>query len=316
MKDALLQVPQVESIGASNGILGGQNWTTGMVAKGSINSAIVNFTLVDYDYLPVMGLQLKSGRNFSRQFPSDTLNRVILNETTVRDLGITGDPIGSLITDDPNAKEVNWYTIVGVVKDFHFANLRNEIKPYMFILRERGIDNLAVKINTSDVTGTLNGLKKAWASVSPERPFEYFFLDDTFELLYKTEENFKLVFLVLAAMAIYIACSGLFAIAAFFIKRRTKEIGIRKVMGASAHQITWLVSAEFLLIVALANIIAWPLAWYFMNNWLNGFAYRISLSWGSFATAGAIALLIAAVTVSFQSIKSALANPVDSLRNE
>jgi putative ABC transport system permease protein len=316
LKNAMLQVQQVESVGASNGVLGGQNWTTGMVAKGSTNAAMVNFTMVDYDYVPVMGLQIKSGRNFSRAFPSDTLDRVILNETTVLDLGLTGDPVGTLITDDPNAKEVKWYTIVGVVKDFHFANLRNEIKPYMFVLQERSIDNLAVKINTSDVTGTLTGLKKAWASVVPDRPFEYFFLDDTFESLYKAEENFKLVFSVLAGMAIYIACSGLFAIAAFFIKRRTKEIGIRKVMGASVQQITWLVSAEFLFIVVLANLIAWPLAWYFMDGWLNGFAYRINMSWTNFGIAGLIGLLIAGLTISFQSIKSALANPVDSLRNE
>jgi putative ABC transport system permease protein len=186
----------------------------------------------------------------------------------------------------------------------------------MFLLDEKGVDNFAVKISSSDFPGTINALKSAWKSIEPNRPFEYFFLDETFNKLYKADENFKLVFSALTMGAIYIACSGLFAIAAFFIKRRTKEIGIRKVMGASVAQITWLVSAEFLSIVLIANLIAWPLAWFGMDSWLNGFAYRITMGAGSFLVAGALAVLMAAITISVQSIKSAFANPADSLRNE
>ena len=316
LRERLAEVPQVENVGGSNGILGGQNGATGAVAKGSTEGALLNFSMVDHDYLHVMNLQFKYGRNFSTDFPSDTLDRVILNEAALRDLGIKGDPIGTLITDDPGAEKVRYFTIIGVVKDFHFANLRNEIKPYMFLLNAKGVDNFAVKISSSDFPGTINALKKAWSSIEPNRPFEYFFLDETFQKLYKADENFKLVFSVLTMGAIYIACSGLFAIAAFFIKRRTKEIGIRKVMGASVAQITWLVSSEFLSIVLLANLIAWPLAWLGMDTWLNGFAYRISISPGSFLIAGALAVLMAAMTISFQSIRSAFANPVDSLRSE
>jgi putative ABC transport system permease protein len=316
LREALSQVPQVENVGGSNGILGGQNSATGAVAKGSTERALINFSMVDHDYLSVMNLQFKYGRNFSREFPSDTLDRVVLNEAALRELGIKGDPIGTLITDDPNAERVRYYTIIGVVKDFHFANLRNEIKPYMFLLNERGVNNFAVKISSSDFSGTLDALKKVWNSIEPNRPFQYFFLDETFDKLYKGDENFKTVISALTIVAIYIACSGLFAIAAFFIKRRTKEIGIRKVMGASVAQITWLVSAEFLFIVLLANFIAWPLAWYGMDSWLNGFAYRIPIGAGSFLIAAGLAALMAAITISFQSIKSAFANPVDSLRNE
>jgi putative ABC transport system permease protein len=263
-----------------------------------------------------MNMQIKHGRNFSREFPSDTLDRVVLNETALRELGIEGNPIGTLITDDPNVENVRYFTIIGVVKDFHFANLRSEIKPYMFLLNEKGVDNIAVKISSSDLPETIEALKKAWNSIEPNRPFQYFFLDETFDKLYKADKNFKAVISALTMVAIYIACSGLFAIAAFFIKRRTKEIGIRKVMGASVAQITWLVSAEFVLIVLLANLIAWPLAWFGMDNWLNGFAYRIPMGAGSFLIAGAFGALMAAMTISFQSIKSAFANPVDSLRNE
>jgi putative ABC transport system permease protein len=316
LRDALAKVPQVENVGGSNGILGGQNSATGAVAKGSTERALINFSMVDHDYLRVMNLQFKHGRNFSREFPSDTLDRVVLNEAALRDLGINGDPIGTLITDDPNAEKIRYYTIIGVVKDFHFANLRNEIKPYMFLLNERGVDNFAVKISSSDLPGTIDALQQVWNSIEPNRPFQYSFLDETFDKLYKGDENFKTVISTLTIVAIYIACSGLFAIAAFFIKRRTKEIGIRKVMGASVAQITWLVSAEFLFIVLLANFIAWPLAWYGMDSWLNGFAYRIPIGVGSFLIAAALALLMAAITISIQSIKSAFANPVDSLRSE
>jgi putative ABC transport system permease protein len=316
LHDALMRVPQVENVGGSNGILGGQNSATGAVAKGSKERAIINFSVVDHDYLSVMNMQFKHGRNFSREFPSDTLDRVILNETALRELGIEGNPIGKLITDDPNVENVRYFTIIGVVKDFHFANLRNEIKPYMFLLNEKGVDNLAVKISSSDLSGTIEALKKVWNSIEPNRPFQYFFMDETFDKLYKADENFRAVISALTMVAIYIACSGLFAIAAFFIKRRTKEIGIRKVMGASVAQITWLVSAEFLFIVLLANLIAWPLAWFGMDNWLNGFAYRIPMGAGSFLIAGAFAALMAAMTISFQSIKSTFANPVDSLRSE
>jgi putative ABC transport system permease protein len=316
LREAVAQIPQVEKVGGSNGILGGQNGATGAVAKGSTEGALLNFSMVDHDYLNVMNFQFKHGRNFSREFPSDTLDRVILNEAALRDLGIKGDPIGTLITDDPKAEKVRFFTIIGVVKDFHFTNLRNEIKPYMFLLNPKGVDKFAVKISTSDFPGTITALKKAWSAIEPNRPFQYFFLDETFEKLYKADENFKLVFSALTLGAIYIACSGLFAIAAFFIRRRTKEIGIRKVMGASVAQITWLVSAEFLFIVLVANLIAWPLAWFGMDSWLNGFAYRIPMGAGSFLIAGALAVLMATMTISFQSIKSAFANPVDSLRNE
>lgn len=316
LREALTQVPQVVNVGGSNGILGGQNSATGAVVKGSNEPALINFSMVDHDYLNVMNVQFKDGRNFSRAFPSDTLDRIVLNEAAVRDLGIKGEPIGTLITDDPNAEKVRYFTIIGVVKDFHFTNLRHEIKPYMFLLNEKGVDNFAVKLSSSDISGTIDALKKVWNSIEPNRPFQYFFLDETFDKLYRGDENFKAIISALTIVGIYIACSGLFAIAAFFIKRRTKEIGIRKVMGATVAQITWLVSREFVFIVLLANFIAWPLAWYGMDSWLNGFAYRIPIGVDSFLIAAALSSLMAAITISFQSIKSAFANPVDSLRNE
>jgi putative ABC transport system permease protein len=184
------------------------------------------------------------------------------------------------------------------------------------VLNDNQASNFAVRINTNDASAAISSLQKTWTSLEPNRPFEYFFLDESFAKLYQAEEDFKAFFTALTAMAIFIACSGLFAVASFFIKRRTKEIGIRKVLGATVSQITWLVSAEFIVIVLIANVIAWPAAYYTMQNWLSGFAYRIPVGVVSFLVAALVAIVIAASTVAVQSIRSALASPVESLRNE
>jgi putative ABC transport system permease protein len=319
LKESLRQVPGVVNVGSSNGVLGGQNWTTSMVAKGNEKGSLVNISAIDYEYLPVMGIELIAGRNFVPG--TDVSNergysKLILNERAVKDLGIVGDPIGALVTDDAEADTVRYSEVIGVAKDFHFASLKSEIKPYAFLLNESWANNFVVKIDAGRTDEALKNLQAAWDKFTPGRPFDYFFLDEQFRELYKAEENFKVVFSVFTGMAIFIACSGLFAIASYFIRRRTKEIGIRKVLGASVTQVTWLVSSEFLVIVAIANILAWPVAWKFMDNWLNGFAYRIELSFTNFVIAGMMALLIAMITVGVQSIKAAKANPVNSLRNE
>lgn len=319
LKESFRDQPGIAGVGSSNGVLGGQNWTTSFVAKGNQNGSLVNLSHIDYDYLPVMGIQFTEGRNFVRGTDlaaGESNGKIILNERAVKDLGITGDPIGALITDEPDADTVRYLEVIGVAKDFHFASLKSEIKPFAFLLNEDFASNFVAKVEAERIDQSLDNLKQSWNKFAPGRPFEYFFLDDRFRELYKAEENFKVIFTAFTAMAIYIACSGLFAIASYFIRRRTKEIGIRKVLGASVAQVTWLVSAEFLAIVGIANLVAWPVAWMFMDNWLNGFAYRVGLSLTNFFVAGAIALLIAMVTVGFQSIRAARANPVNSLRNE
>lgn len=319
LKESIRNLSGVVGVGSSNGVLGGQNWATSYVAKGNENGSLVNISAVDYDYVPVMGIEIIAGRNFTRGTDLSTgrgYGKIILNERAIKDLGIIGDPIGALVTEDPSADTVRYSEVVGVAKDFHFASLKSEIKPYAFLLNEDFAGNFVVKLETGRIDETLANLEQTWNKFTPGRPFEYYFLDEQFQKLYKAEENFKLIFAVFTAMAIYIACSGLFAIASYFIRRRTKEIGIRKVLGASVTQVTWLVSSEFLVIVGVANLIAWPVAWIFMDNWLNGFAYRIGLSATNFIIAGLVALLIAMVTVGFQSIRAARANPVNSLRNE
>lgn len=317
LKDALMKVNGITAVGASSGVLGKQNSSQDLAAKGLNLRILANYDLVDEDFLSAVGVELVAGRNFS---PSDVVagpgEKLIINERAAMDLGIDESPIGRMLTNDPYGDSVRYREVIGVVKDFHFNSLRTEIKPYAFLLDYSNFSNFAVKTSRKDYKKLLSELSAVWAAHGSGGPFEYFFLDDQFESLYKAEENFQLIFLILTVISIYIACSGLFAVATYFIKRRRKEIGIRKALGASAEQITWLVSKGFIRMVLLANLIAWPVTWAFMDEWLNGFAYRIEMNWVIFLVAGITALLIAVFTIGGQSLKAAQSNPVESLRNE
>ncbi len=316
MKQALRQVPSVEKLGSANTSLGGLNWTSSMAAKGNTQESLINFSIIDDSYLEVMDMQWVAGRNFSPAFPSDTVEAVILNETAVKDLGIQSDPVGALITDRPDSDTIPYYKVIGVIKDFHFASLHSEIKPFAFFLNDRNINNFVVKINSTDFSATLQQLNRAWASVAPDQPFEYSFLDENLQALYQAEQNFKRVFAALTFLAIYIACAGLFAVASFFIKRRTKEIGIRKALGASLGQLLVILSKDYIRLIVIAFLVAIPIANYFMREWLQSFAYHIQLHWWMFALPGFLVLFIALLSLSGHIVKAARRNPVESLRYE
>jgi putative ABC transport system permease protein len=319
LKEAFRSVKGVEAVGATDGVLGGQNNTGSLAAKSIGIRTKVDFTDVDEDFLQAAGLELVTGRMFTASDKVDGPGyKIILNQKAVMDIGLDDESaIGALVTRNPYADSVVYHEVIGVVKDFHFASLRKPITPYMFFLNDhRYISNFTIKINTNDYNQLFEDLKKAWTNTGVPGPFEYFFLDEQFDSLYRAEENFKLIFAILTAISIYIACSGLFAVASYFIKRRTKEIGIRKALGASVSQVTWLVSSGFLRMVIIANLIAWPATWLFMDEWLNGFAYRIQMNWLIFLTSGLIALIIAVATIGGQSFKAAQSNPIQSLRNE
>ncbi len=317
LKDAFMKVNGVVAVGASNGVLGKQNSSQDLAAKGLNLRILANYDLVDEDFLTAVGVELLAGRNFNA---SDVVagsgEKLIINERAARDLGIDENPIGVMLTNDPFADSVRYREVIGVVKDFHFMSLRSEIKPYAFYLDNTGFANFALKTTRTDYKELLEELGAVWTAHGTGGPFEYFFLDDQFESLYTAERNFQLIFFILTVISIYIACSGLFAVASYFIKRRKKEIGIRKALGASVEQVTWLVSKAFIRMVLLANLIAWPVTWIFMDGWLKGFAYRIEMNWMIFMIAGAGALLIAIATIGGQSLKAARSNPVESLRNE
>jgi putative ABC transport system permease protein len=241
---------------------------------------------------------------------------VVLNETAVKDLQVPSPVIGQQIvwgTDE----DTTWYVkVVGVVKDFHFTSMRNEIKPFAFFWRPNRVGNFTIKMDGGDMQGKIAKIKTIWNKNVTSRPFQYSFLDDTYAQQYKSEMNFKIIFFYITFIAIFIACLGLFGLSSFIMEQKTKEIGIRKVLGASVAGIVGMLSKDFVKLIIIAAVIAFPVAWWAMSKWLQDFVYRIQVSWWVFIAAGVSALLIALVTISFQSIKAAITNPVKSLRTE
>jgi putative ABC transport system permease protein len=275
-----------------------------------------------------MGIKVKEGRGFSTNFQADTLNNgipngpleqtigsVVLNETAVKQLDLSS-PIGKQILWD-NDKDTNYYVnIVGIVKDFHFTSLRNEIKPFAFFVNPRPPGTLIIKLSGNNIDKTLAQIQNKWKEFHSDRALDYTFLDETFARLYQAESRFQNVFISLVVLGIIIACLGLLGLATFAAQQRVKEIGIRKVLGASIASIVQLLSKDFLKLVLIAFVLAVPVGWYATNKWLQDFAYRIDVKWWVFLLAGLIAIVIAFFTISFQTIKAAVANPVKNLRTE
>ncbi len=254
---------------------------------------------------------------FRRAYSMDTTN-FILNEASVKAIGWKSpqDAIGK----DFKYGDTKGH-IIGVIGDFHFESLRQKIVPIVLenaptSASDSRFNSLSIKVAGNNIPGALAAVEKIWKKYLPEMPYEYTFLDDRFEQLYQAEQRQGTIFTVFACIAIFIACLGLFGLSAFSITQRVKEIGVRKVLGANVSSIVTLLSKDFLKLVLVAAIIAFPVAWYAMTHWLRDFAYRISIHWWVFVLAAVLALIVALVTVSFQAIKAAVANPVKSLRTE
>lgn len=316
LRQALLQVPGISKAAGADGMVTGQNSTNSMQVKGASNTQLVNFLSVGYDYLDVMGITLKEGRNFSPHFPSDSIDAIILNEQAVKDLGVPEPVIGQLLVWDTTPDTTIYVKVVGVVKDFHFTSLREQIKPFAFTYTPQQENQLAVRIGTANLPATLQQVQETWQKLYPDQPLDFYFLDEHVDKLYRAERDFRNLFSYFTLISLLIACLGLFGLAAFTAEQRTKEIGIRKVLGASVSGIVALLSRDFLKLVLIAALIAMPLAAYLMRQWLDDFAYRTPLPWWSFAAALAVVVTITLATVSFQAIRAALANPVNSLRSE
>lgn len=267
--------------------------------------------VVDYDYINTLGMKLIAGRNFSRDMRSDSASTII-NKTMAEKMGLK-NPLGQRITNGWETR-----TIIGVIEDFNFESMKQEVGPLSLILGNNRSTIIAVKFNTADTKSVIAQVGAAWKSFAPSQPFRYTFLDEGFANMYEDVQRTGSIFTTFAVLAIIIACLGLFALSAFMAEQRNKEIGIRKVLGASVSGITTMLSKNFVKLVLISIVIASPIAWWAMNKWLEDFAsvYRISITWWMFAFAGLIAIVIALVTVSFQSIKAALMNPVRALRSE
>ncbi|MFW2477427.1 MAG: ABC transporter permease, partial [Sediminibacterium sp.] len=272
---------------------------------------------IDYDYINTLGMEIIKGRNFNRAFGTDS-TAILINETTAAMIGYK-DPIGKQIYTRDNFNDgnagVTAYTIVGVVKNFHFESLRQQIGPVCMKLGSRGWIG-CFKIASNNIPDLIKQVESKWKSMAPSLAFSYRFLDESFENMYRSEQRMGSIAFSFSLLAIIIACLGLFGLATYMAEQRTKEIGIRKVLGATISNITTMLSKDFLLLVFIATIIAFPVSWWVMNNWLQGFAFRINIEWWVFILSGFIAILIAMITVSAQAIKASLTNPVKSLRTE
>jgi hypothetical protein len=266
---------------------------------------------VSYDFIPTMKMEIKEGRNFSREFPTDLKEAYIINEAAVKVMG-NQSPLNKAFSQWGNNGKV-----IGIVKDFHFKSMNTQVEPLVLRLSPaRGYSSMLIRIQGKDIPASLKFLEGVWNKVAPQFPFEPSFLEDAFDSLYRTEQRLGKIFKAFALLAIFISCLGLLGLASFMAEQRTKEIGIRKILGASVGNVVLLLSREFLILVGIANLVAWPAAYYFIRRWLQNYAYHTNLSVVIFAASALLALLIALLTVSFQAFKAARTDPVKSLRYE
>ena len=313
-KTALLQLPGVQTASSSTSVMGKEiYWTNG---SKKLTAEAKNVTLynigVDYDFLPSFDLQLKAGRNFSKDFPTDEKG-VLLNESAAKLLGF--EDFNKAI-NEKFFSAGDTVTLVGIVNNYHHQGLQKAIDPMIFRLRPNARQAYSLKIKTSNVPATIAAVQKTWNKFFPADPFNYYFLDDLFDQQYKADQSFGKIFGLFAFLAIIIACFGLLGLSAYNVLQRTKEIGIRKVLGASVQNVLYILSKDFITLVLIAFVIAVPVTWFIMHNWLQDFAYRISIQIWVFAIAGVLAILIALLTIGIQALKAAVANPVKSLRTE
>jgi len=316
IKNELRKIQGVISISGSSTTPGNGNsvaYTEAESRSGSSFPINMNLYDVDYDFIPQYGMKVIAGRAFSTEFATDSVQAFVINETAVKSLGYASP-------NDAIGKRFNQWggkgKIIGVTKDFHFESLQQNVKPLNFRINLKNVNVFTVKIKGGDIPNTIAAIQSKWKQLAPQRPLNYSFLDDNFNKQYATEDRFGKLFMYFAILAIVISCMGLLGLASYSTLQRTREIGIRKVLGATIPGIVNMLSQEFIKLVFIAALIAFPLAWYGMHNWLKDFAYRINISWWVFAVAALLAFFIALATISFQAIRAALANPVKSLRSE
>ncbi|MBT1700976.1 ABC transporter permease [Fulvivirgaceae bacterium PWU4] len=316
LKTELEKNPSIVSVAFTRSVPGGyypHAYTQIEAPDGEMKGQGQPIFQVGMDFVTHFGLELVAGRTYSKEYPSDSSKALVLNESAARQYGYT-DPkqiVGKKFDQWGRAG-----VVIGVVKDFNFTSLHRTIEPLTLPFEPYACRYMCIKVKSAGMRETINAIGEVWKQLAPHRPYLYSFLDDDFERQYKSDLMFRRLFTTFACLAIFIACLGLLGLATYTAQQRTKEIGIRKVLGADVRHIVALLSADFMKLVLIAVAIATPVAWYAMNQWLQGFAYRMEIHPTVFILAGLIALSIAVFTISFQSIKSALMNPVKSLRSE
>lgn len=313
LKTEFRQIPSVQSVAGGNPI--SNSWLLLFDDDVPVrpSEGFIYASTVDEDYVRTMEMQLVAGRDLAVERTAPQGRPILINEKAVEDMQLA-DPIGTVLRSDMD--DESGYEVVGVVRDYHFQSLKQPIMPLMILQGEDEFLRMVIRIGTEDVQRVLTDMGAAWARVIPDEPFDYSFLDEDFAALYETERRVGRLFTLAAGLAVFVSCLGLFGLAAFSAQQRTKEIGIRKVLGASVAGIVGLVSREFLVLVGIAFVIAAPLAWYAMNRWLEDYAYRIEIGPDIFALAAFLAVVITVATIGWQAIRAATADPVKSLRYE
>jgi putative ABC transport system permease protein len=316
-RESLLNIPGVENATVTSDIPTGQNfnqngWFRDATFDATKAIIMTNF-YIDENYVPTLGMEMAKGRNFSKDFPSDSTG-IILNEAAVNLLGFK-DPLKETMYRPDNDNKPAAFHVVGVVKDFNYNSMHDKVGPLVMELANN-TGSISLRINSKNIPSLIRSIESKWNSMAPGQPFSYTFLDADFNSVYNAEQRTGKLFISFAVFAIFIGCLGLFGLVSYAAEQRTKEIGIRKVLGAKVSGIVTMLSKDFAKLVLVASFIAFPVAWWAMSKWLQSFAYRINISLWVFVAAGLTAIVIALITVSFQAIKAAIANPVKNLRTE
>ncbi len=313
LKQRLLQNPGAQKVGAAALLPGGPVGKTRFRVEGNSVEGSMSMLWVDRDFIQTLDLRLAAGRSFSAEYATDASEAFVINEQAVKQLGWASpaEAVGKSFELVGSKKG----HIIGVVKDFNFASLHRKIEPLVLHLWP-WMNYLLIRMDEARFASALSAVKNAYRDFDPVNPFTFTFLNDNFDRFYESDRQLGRVFGYFALLTMLIACSGLVSLAAFTAEQRTKEIGVRKVLGASVSGIIGLLTREYLLLVVLANLLAWPVAYFVMNRWLQDFAYRVEIGVVTFLIAGLVSVLIAMLTVSHQALKAAVANPVEALRYE
>ncbi len=320
IKAELMQNPNITSgtitIGVPGGIVAGD--AIKLVTEEGKQTLTLRMIYADHDYVKTMGMEIVQGRDFSKSMSTDATEAFLINEAAVQELQLK-NPLETQFEWGGEEYDYGIHKkgrVIGVVKDFQFQSLRDAINPLIIHIWPQNTFVFAIRIRPDDIPGTVAFIESQWKDLDPAHPFEYSFMDETFDRIYRSEEKLGKIFGVFSMLAIFIAALGLFGLSLFMVEQRTKEIGVRKVLGASVGNIFTLLSKEFTILVLLANLFGWPVAYFLMHNWLENFAYRVNIGFWIFIIAAIVAFVIALVTISFQAMKAALTNPIESLRYE
>ncbi|MFC2160066.1 ABC transporter permease [Acidobacteriota bacterium] len=318
VKDSFMQNPNITHASVAHSVPGGMaaGDAIRMVKEEGTQTMTVRMVYTDHDYIKTMGLEIVEGRDFSKDMSTDASEAFLINEAAVRAWQLENPLETRLEWGGPEYGVEKKGKVIGVLKDYQFQSLKDEINPLVIQIEPQDTTVFTFRVRPEGIPETLRFIETKWKELDPAHPFEYYFMDESFDRLYRSEEKLSQIFGIFSSLAIFIAALGLFGLALFMVEQRTKEIGVRKILGATLGNIFVLVSKEFVYLVLVANVIAWPIAYFLMRNWLQNFSYRIDMGLGIFILAGFIALAIALLTISFQAIKAAVADPIKSLRYE